>query len=80
MNKKEFDKEVLDRMKRTIHKKNIKQNEIAKKLGLQPSSLSRYLSGTENRCPSLYHVIKFCQATRTDLKELLPFECPKYYV
>lgn len=80
MNKKEFDKEVLDRMKRTIHRKNIKQNEIAGRLGLKPSSLSRYLSGTESRCPSLYHIIRFCQVTRTDLKELLPQETPKFYL
>ena len=80
MDKKDFDKEVRNNINRIIHKKNLKQKDIAKNIGLKPSSLCRYLSETECRCLSLYHIIKFCQTTRTDLKELLPYETPKFYL
>ena len=80
MDKKVFDRSVMDKVKAVIHKKNIKQKDIAEKIGLEPSSFSRYLSDSESRCLSLYHIIKFCHITRTDLKEILPYETPKFYL
>ena len=61
-------KQFGDRLKRLIHIEGMTQAELAKKIGIDPSRLSKYVTGTH--APDAYMLHRIANALDCDVKTL----------
>lgn len=64
-----FNMALSENMRKILNKKGLKQRHVAKQMGICPSALNRYIK--ENRCPSLWHCYKFCEACGVSIDMLV---------